>query len=417
MKANINEFFLDLIVIAMALVSRVFAEAGSGNIFMNDNENRASGTFLKIKSHAILTNKITSKKVQSAIDCAFVCFQTPRCLSYNLGKTKQRGTFICEPLNTTHMDTPLIAMPNYTHFRNNTTKKSFTNQGHTGRTGPIQKFVVQQAGYYFIEAAGARGGTLSCNYGSFPGTYLGGKGATMKGVFFLAAGTVLKIVVGHRGGDAVEVKGGQSTKQTAASLGLSVEDNAGTGGGGGSFVYTSTNKLLLAAGGGGGAAHHSPGIDGQITTAGSPCSKEGVFDSVNVGGKDGGPGHCNTAGASHHGGVGAGWNGKGCARLTSKHGETGGSRLNNWIGGSAGGMNSGNNGGPPPGAVGGFGGGGGGAEDSGASGGGGGYSGGGSGNKEMYAGGGGGSFCGGISCTGAVGGNTNDYGFVNIIHT
>ena len=52
----------------------------------------------------------------------------------------------------------------------------------------------------------------------------------------------------------MEVEGGQNTNQTAAQLGLSVEDNAGTGGGGGTFVYTSNNVLLLAAGGGGGAS-------------------------------------------------------------------------------------------------------------------------------------------------------------------
>ena len=57
-------------------------------------------------------------------------------------------------------------------------------------------------------------------------------------------GTVLNIVVGQRGGNSVEVKGGRSTSLTAAQLGLSVEDNAGTGGGGGSFVYTLSNTLL-----------------------------------------------------------------------------------------------------------------------------------------------------------------------------
>ena len=55
--------------------------------------------------------------------------------------------------------------------------------------------------------------------------------------------------MGQRGGDYVEEKGGQSTNKTAAELGSSVEDNAGTGGGGGSFVYTSNNVLLLAAAG------------------------------------------------------------------------------------------------------------------------------------------------------------------------
>ena len=61
-------------------------------------------------------------------------------------------------------------------------------------------------------------------------------------------------MVGQRGGDSVEVRGGKSTKKTAVHLGVSVEDNAGTGGGGGSFVYTTADVLLLAAGGGGGAS-------------------------------------------------------------------------------------------------------------------------------------------------------------------
>ena len=61
----------------------------------------------------------------------------------------------------------------------------------------------------------------------------------------------------------MEVKDGGSTTQTAAQLGVSVEDNAGTGGGGGSFVYTTSNVLLLAAGGGGGASGGFNGVDGQ----------------------------------------------------------------------------------------------------------------------------------------------------------
>ena len=51
----------------------------------------------------------------------------------------------------------------------------------------------------------------------------------MEGTFVLFNQTVLSIVVGQRGGDSVEVRGGQTTTQTAAELGLSVEDNAGTG--------------------------------------------------------------------------------------------------------------------------------------------------------------------------------------------
>ena len=133
------------------------------------------------------------------------------------------------------------------------------------------------------------------------------------------------------------------------------------------------------------------------------------------GGTGGQPGECNTADASYHGGVGAGWFAQGCDRAGPSHGEKGGSRAQGWVGGQAGGMNSGNNGGPPPGAVGGFGGGGGGAEDNGASGGGGGYSGGGSGIHPNQAGGGGGSYCGGDICSGVTGGNVKDDGLVQIL--
>ena len=224
---------------------------------------------------------------------------------------------------------------------------------------------------------------------------------------------MLNIVVGQRGGDSVEVQGGQSTNKTAAQLGVSVEDNAGTGGGGGSFVYTTADVLLLAAGGGGGASGGYNGVDGQAGSTGT--SSEGKDSSqVRNGGTDGQPGECNSEGASYHGGVGAGWFDRGCTRLDSSHGERGGSRAQGWIGGQAGNMNSGNNGGPAPVAVGGFGGGGGGSEDNGASGGGGGYSGGGSGTQKHQAGGGGGSYCSGEDCSGLSGGNINDDGAVQI---
>ena len=285
--------------------------------------------------------------------------------------------------------------------------------GGKGRYGAIQKFTVPISARYLIKAWGARGGTHSYNYGYKPGTYYGGKGAYIEGKFRLTKGTVLNIVVGQRGGNSVEVKDGQSTTQTAAELGLSVEDNAGTGGGGGSFVYATSNMLLLAAGGGGGASGGYNGMDGQAGTSGtSSVGKES--SQVRKGGTGGQPGECNSAGASYHGGVGAGWLAQGCDRFRPEHGDRGGSRAQGWIGGLAGGMNSGNNGGPSPGAVGGFGGGGGGSEDNGASGGGGGYAGGGSGTHPKQAGGGGGSYCGGSSCSTKTGGNVNDDGLVQI---
>ena len=57
---------------------------------------------------------------------------------------------------------------------------------------------------------------------------MGGKGAFVEGTFVLFNQTVLSIEVGQRGGDSVEARGGQTTTQTAAELGLSVEDNSGT---------------------------------------------------------------------------------------------------------------------------------------------------------------------------------------------
>ena len=289
----------------------------------------------------------------------------------------------------------------------------FTTGGRKGRNGVIQKFTVLRSGRYLIKAWGARGGTHTYNYGYKPGTYYGGRGASMEGKFGLNKGTVLNIVVGQRGGDSVEVKYGQSTSRSAAELGLSVEDNAGTGGGGGSFVYTTSDALLLAAGGGGGASAGYNGVDGQAGNSGT--SSVGRYSSrVRRGGAGGQPGQCNTDDCCYHGGVGAGWFAQGCARRGTGHGERGGSRAQGWVGGRAGGMNSGYNGGPPPGAVGGFGGGGGGSEDNGASGGGGGYSGGGSGTQAQQAGGGGGSYCSGASCSGVTGGNMKDEGRVQI---
>ncbi|XP_065071362.1 PE-PGRS family protein PE_PGRS3-like [Rhopilema esculentum] len=294
---------------------------------------------------------------------------------------------------------------------------AFTTQGRTGRSGVVQTYTVPKTATYEIKVAGAKGGSHLTNYGDFPGLFCGGNGALMVGEFNLNAGLVLQIAVGHRGGYSVEVQGGTVTTNTAASLGKSVEDNAGTGGGGGSFVYTSANELLIAAGGGGGASSGWNGVDGSrfengTDTVGKSETQKGR------GGSNGQQGACCNTG-SYPGGVGAGWLSQGVARTSESHGDRGGSRLQTWIGGLAGKMNSGNNGGPAPGAVGGFGGGGGGSEDNGASGGGGGYSGGGAGTHSNQGGGGGGSYCSKTlaianSCVGITGGNKNHYGYVVI---
>ena len=209
----------------------------------------------------------------------------------------------------------------------------------------------------------------------------------------------------------MEVKGGQSTKQTAAQLGKSVKENAGTGGsGGGSFVYTTADVLLLAAGGGGGALDGYNGVDGQADSSGTrSVGKES--SRVRNGGTNEQPGECTIEGAHYHGGVGAGWFGQGCTRLGFSHGERGGSRAEGWIRGKVGGLNSGINGGPVQERLED---GGGGTGVNGASGGGDGYSGGGSGTHKHQAGGRGGSYCNGEDFSGLSGGNSNDDGAVKI---
>ena len=181
----------------------------------------------------------------------------------------------------------------------------FTTNGRNGRYGRILKFSVPRTARYLIKAWGASGGT-------------------------------------HYTTNSVEVKGGQSTNRTAAELGLSIEDNAGTGGGGGSFVYTSANALLLAAGGGGGASAGYEGVDGQKGSTGTSSVGKRSYQ-VRRGGVGGNPGGCNSDDASYHGGVGAGWLSQGCARAGTSHGERGGSGAQGWVGGLAGGMNSGSN--------------------------------------------------------------------------
>ena len=136
---------------------------------------------------------------------------------------------------------------------------------------------------------------------------------------------MLNIVVERRGGDSVEVRGGQSTKQTAAQLGKSVEDNAGTGRGGRSSVYTADNVLLLAAGGGGGASSGYNGVNGQGGSSGTNSVRK-ESSQVRKGGTSGQPGEYNSEGDHYHGGAGAGWFDQGCTRLGSSHGERGGSR-------------------------------------------------------------------------------------------
>ncbi|XP_074608079.1 uncharacterized protein LOC141860800 [Acropora palmata] len=373
-----------------------------------------AGDQVPIRGKALRGHTYKTAKAGELFRCYMCCERDPACKSCNFKHTKE----ICEMNNETKATKPNDFITDEQSYYIRRPGGDFilltlTTNGRKGRFGVIQSFTVPTTGRYKIKAWGARGGTHSYNSGNKSVTYYGGKGAFKMGLFTLTEGTVLNIVVGHRGGDSVEVKGGQYTSKTAAELNSSVAEEAGTGGGGGSFVYSSSNVLFLAAGGGGGSSAGYNGVNGQAGPNGT--SSVGKYSSHSRSGGTGGfPGECDNESNDTSGGVGAGWLAWSCETGSDRSGENGGSRDKGWVGGNAGLYNRGKNGGLPPGAVRGFGGGGGGADNYGASGGGGGYSGGGGGKDAPQAGGGGGSYCNGLSCSGASGGNSNDDGMVQI---
>ena len=265
------------------------------------------------------------------------------------------------------------------------TTYTFTNAGATGREGPtqsqidanysgtnlansvtintrgIQEWTVPATGSYSIEAWGAQGGAN--------GSFIGGKGARMKGKFNLAQGDVVKILVGQTG-----TSGGN-----------------GSGGGGGSFATKQphdTNQSILIIAGGGGGATGSTGADGhpgRLETSGGDSNKVNpnyVHGRAADGAGGGNPtkgGTIGYGGGSGLGAGGAGFFGNG-AQAPAKQGFGGISYVNGGIGGN----NTDNN------CYGGFGGGGAGDDYDGYGGGGGGYSGGGGGPNYGGTGNGGG---------------------------
>ena len=240
---------------------------------------------------------------------------------------------------------------------------------------------------YDIYAGGAQGGSDIA--------YSGGSGARLGGVFHLAAGDVLTLIVGGRGGNA----GGPYAPY------------GGAGGGGFSEVIVGGSTILMA-GGGGGAGFNGPGgsgvtgPDGEVypnTTPGTggqggqagTNGQAGLYS--NVFGAGGGAGLFSAGGSS---GLGGGLGGAGPL------GGAGGyfTHIPQGYGPDATGL----------GGNGGFGGGGGGdAYEEG--GGGGGYSGGGGGDFNFIAsGGGGGSYFGGLQLTLAQDGIQIGDGFIQI---
>ena len=153
---------------------------------------------------------------------------------------------------------------------------TFTPCGQSGRTGPTQSmcdteytstsldgevtvidgyqyWTVPSDGDYTIETQGAGGGD-----GTDSPDTIAGKGATMIGTFSFSEGTILKILVGQKGGDAF--------------LDSCSHQNRAGGGGGGTFVANDSNIPFIVAGGGNGdswGSWNTNGVDALTTNNGT----------------------------------------------------------------------------------------------------------------------------------------------------
>ena len=241
------------------------------------------------------------------------------------------------------------------------------NDYYNMKTLGIQLWTVPISGFYKIQTAGARGGNATTAKRN------GGNGIILSGTFMLSKGSILKIAVGHIGGNNTYTGGG----------------------GGGSFVATTIDdKPLIVSGGGGGAGNS--GGDGRNAVnsvdggAGHGGHKGGINGRINKIGSSGGWGQ--SGGSFYSDGTYKG----------SEDYERLATALS-FINGATGAQGSGVSASCQP-TLGGFGGGGSGSCDGG--GGGGGYSGG------APGGGGGGSINNGTN--NENGGQNNDNGYVQV---
>ena len=79
-------------------------------------------------------------------------------------------------------------------------ERHFTTNGRLGKEGVIQHVEITESGCYHIQALGAAGGNAA------DGTLKGGVGATVTTREMISKDTILNVVVGHRGGDAVRTR-------------------------------------------------------------------------------------------------------------------------------------------------------------------------------------------------------------------
>ena len=151
--------------------------------------------------------------------------------------------------------------------------ESFVTGGSTTNytyTGAFQSYTVPAGVTQMtITAIGAAGGTLTAN-----GFHLGGFGASMRGVFTVVPGNVLKIMVGGKGFPDPSTSGGGGA--SGVSIAGAVAIVAG-GGGGVDFqqpTYANIHASLLTAGNMGGGSNPGgvAGADGS----------DAIYSSVNI---------------------------------------------------------------------------------------------------------------------------------------
>ena len=251
-----------------------------------------SSSYFETKDNHVLLNHVFSSQLTgSYMTCAQICLTKPRCQSFNFeklpGDVKGEGSD-CEFSNVSLAvdSSTLIQRQGFVYGRLlrelEIERLVFTSLGAKGREGPvsvtgykgtnleervqldkgIQIWKVSSTGKYSILALGASGGNGTCVGSSgCSGWRKGGRGASIKGTFWLNSGTSLKILVGQKG-----------------FSNTNFPDRPGGGGGGTFVVLTEGLKPLVVAGGGGGGGIGLPlHKDGDPGQAGENGTREGGY--------------------------------------------------------------------------------------------------------------------------------------------
>ena len=146
-------------------------------------------------------------------------------------------------------------------------------------TEGVQYWRVPQTGQYLVAASGAQGGNS------------GGIAARRQGVFTLAAGAWVRILVGQSGSST------SGCRSIMDVRGCNTPQSSG-GGGGGSFVTTESNSPLVVAGGGGGASNQTSGDASATTSTTALTGPSFTYDSFLGRSTGGGPGGADGAGGA-----------------------------------------------------------------------------------------------------------------------